>query len=165
MQVEPGISEYVGTIILERTIASPDPSVPAPALVPDFDPAVTSYTARAPAFVDQVVITPDAAADLSIRVAGMVNGAGEAAEPIELPLAGAAVSVEVSGPGLTTTTYTVDLSRGRNVIDYVKASNTEVDDRFGFAVALDGDLLAISAPREDSAAFAAARSALEGTQP
>ncbi len=37
VQVEPGISEYVGTMILERTIASPDPSIPAPPLVSEAD--------------------------------------------------------------------------------------------------------------------------------
>jgi hypothetical protein len=35
---------------------------------------------------------------------------------------------------------------------YVKASNTEIADNFGSAVAIQGDLLAIAAPNEDSAA-------------
>ncbi|MEQ8860726.1 MAG: cadherin-like beta sandwich domain-containing protein [Pseudomonadales bacterium] len=35
---------------------------------------------------------------------------------------------------------------------YVKASNTDSGDRFGAAVAVDGDLLAVGAPEEDSAA-------------
>ncbi len=37
---------------------------------------------------------------------------------------------------------------------YLKASNTDADDDFGFAVALDGDLLAVGAPGEDSASGA-----------
>jgi Cadherin-like beta sandwich domain/FG-GAP repeat len=35
---------------------------------------------------------------------------------------------------------------------YVKASNTDAGDRFGFSVALSGDTLAVGAPYEDSAA-------------
>ncbi|MEM1410863.1 MAG: FG-GAP repeat protein [Pseudomonadota bacterium] len=34
---------------------------------------------------------------------------------------------------------------------YVKASNAEAGDRFGWAVALDGDLMVVGAPEEDSA--------------
>ncbi|MGC4097782.1 MAG: cadherin-like beta sandwich domain-containing protein [Nitrospira sp.] len=33
---------------------------------------------------------------------------------------------------------------------YIKASNTEADDHFGFSVGLDGDILAVGAPFEDS---------------
>lgn len=35
---------------------------------------------------------------------------------------------------------------------YIKASNTDAGDRFGFAVSLDGDTLVVGAEREDSAA-------------
>jgi hypothetical protein len=35
---------------------------------------------------------------------------------------------------------------------YVKASNTDAGDRFGYTVALDGDTLAVGAPEEDSSA-------------
>jgi hypothetical protein len=36
--------------------------------------------------------------------------------------------------------------------EYIKASNTDVDDRFGWAVCLDGDTLVVGAPTEDGGA-------------
>ena len=39
--------------------------------------------------------------------------------PITLPLGGVTASVEVSGVGPTTTTYAIEIARGRDVLEYV----------------------------------------------
>jgi len=54
----------------------------------------------------------------------------------------------VSGSLLTAPPAVAEISQHA----YVKASNTDADDQFGFAVAISGDLMVVGAPREDSSA-------------
>jgi hypothetical protein len=51
-------------------------------------------------------------------------------------------------------TYRMNLRRAGQLAQYAygKASNTDAGDSFGYSVALSGDILAVGAPREDSAA-------------
>jgi hypothetical protein len=120
-------------------------------LSPSFDPDVTSYTIEAPLFFDELELTADAPADHTIQIDGVDAAAAEPFAPIALALGATEIDVEVTTPDATSTTYTISVSRGRGVLDYLKQSNTEAGDLFGFDVAIDGDLLAVSAPFEKSA--------------
>ena len=86
-----------------------------------------------------------------------VNGALIGADGVDLALVEGANDfvIEVTAEdGLTTRTYTLEVTRGAaNTFvqrAYAKASNTDAGDQFGYSAALDGDTLAVGAIFEDS---------------
>ncbi|KYF94352.1 hypothetical protein BE17_24785 [Sorangium cellulosum] len=129
-------------------------SVSNGSLSPDFDPASALYVLSVAEHIASIRVTPTASAPgAAIEVNGRPVASGSASSPITLAEGGAtAISIEVTAPSGDATTYGVVVLRGALTSVYIKASNTEAGDQFGYAVALDGDTLAVSALGEDSAA-------------
>ncbi|WP_437508065.1 cadherin-like beta sandwich domain-containing protein [Sorangium sp. So ce1099] len=123
-------------------------------LSPDFNPASALYVLSVAEHIASITVTPTASAPgATIEVNGTRVASGSASSPITLAEGGAtAISIEVTAPSGDATTYGVVVLRGALTSVYLKASNTGANDQFGYAVALDGDTLAVSALGEDSAA-------------
>lgn len=126
-------------------------------LAPVFAPTLTSYSAALPLSAETVTVTPTAAVPdgVTITVNGMVVDSGAASSPITLALGSNALTIVVTAEDSSFVTYDIDAARGPGVMQraYVKASNTQYNDRFGSSVAIDGDTLVVGAPFEDSAAL------------
>lgn len=120
-------------------------------LEPPFDPAITEYHVEVPFSVgDAIVIaTADDAGSIEINEALALSGVPF--DPVILGLGANTISVEVSD-GASSTIYTLTVTRGQGLLEYIKASNTAPDHQFGFSIALDGDTLAVGVAQEDSAA-------------
>ncbi|WP_437814035.1 cadherin-like beta sandwich domain-containing protein [Sorangium sp. So ce1078] len=131
-----------------------DLSVSSGTLSPAFDPASALYVVSVEDHIASITLTPTASvAGATIEVNGAAVASGSASPPIALTEGGStAITVEVTAPSGDVTTYGVVVLRGGVASAYVKASNTDAEDRFGFAVALDGNTLAVSALHEASAA-------------
>ncbi|KYF61092.1 hypothetical protein BE11_27805, partial [Sorangium cellulosum] len=129
-------------------------SVSSGTLSPDFDPAAALYVVSVEDHIASITVTPTASAPgATITVNGAAVASGSASPPITLTEGGAtAITVEVTAPSGDATTYGVVVLRGGIASAYLKASNTDAGDQFGYAVALDGDTLAVSALLEASAA-------------
>ncbi|WP_437485633.1 cadherin-like beta sandwich domain-containing protein [Sorangium sp. So ce1014] len=129
-------------------------SVSSGALSPAFEPASAVYLVSVEDRIASITVTPTAsAAGAAIEVNGTAVASGSASSPIALIQGGStAITIEVTAPSGDVTTYGVVVLRGGVVSAYLKASNTDAGDQFGFAVALDGNTLAVSALREASAA-------------
>ncbi len=120
-----------------------------------FSPTATAYTAVAGFLIRSIEI--DATAEDGAATV-TVNGAPVASAPVTVDLGEGDndIVVEVTAENGTKRDYTVTVTRQSAAAfaedAYVKASNTQADDLFGFAVALDGDTLAVGAFEEDSSA-------------
>lgn len=127
-------------------------------LEPKFDPDTFTYTAAAPFSAFDTTLTPTASdVGATIEIRGEIVPSGDASSPIPLLLGETIISVHVtSADGGTQRTYVVTVTRSAPELDlaplYAKATNTDSSDRFGTAIALDGDTLVVGAPFEDSAA-------------
>lgn len=126
------------------------------ALAPAFDPAHPDYTVDVAWLVGRVRIAARAAdPDASISIADGPPARGEATAEIALAPGAHPVGIDVTaGGGDARRTYTVTIGRsgpeGLSQRAYIKASNADSNDLFGYAVALSGDTLAIGAYLEDS---------------
>ncbi|WP_437635726.1 cadherin-like beta sandwich domain-containing protein [Sorangium sp. So ce854] len=129
-------------------------AVSSGSLSPDFDPASALYVVSVEDHVASITVTPTASAPgATLHVNGTPVASGSASPPITLTEGGAtAITVEVTAPSGDATRYGVVVLRGGVASAYLKASNTDAGDEFGYAVALDGDTLVVSALREASAA-------------
>ncbi|WP_437647618.1 cadherin-like beta sandwich domain-containing protein [Sorangium sp. So ce362] len=129
-------------------------SVSSGALSPAFDPASAVYVVSVEERIASITVTPTASAPgAAIEVNGTPVASGSASSPIALIAGGStAITIEVTAPSGDVTTYGMVVLRGGVVSAYLKASNTDAQDQFGFAVALDGNTLAVSALGEASAA-------------
>lgn len=124
-----------------------------------FQPGQFSYTSTQAFPVANLTITPTAAASgATITVNGVAVTSGNAsqsiaiAEGVETMIAIAVTSADSSN----TRTYTVAVTRQAAGAfaqqAYIKASNAEGLDQFGWSVALSGDTLVVGTPFEDSRA-------------
>ena len=96
-------------------------------------------------------------ANATVSINGDTPTTGSASADVSLISGSNMVTMTVlAEDGVSGDSYTLDLTRadasGLNHIGYIKASNTEIGDGFGGAVAIDGDTFAVGATREDSAA-------------
>lgn len=120
-----------------------------------FDSAQTSYTASAHFLVPTTTATATVADNTAtLKINGTTIASGATSAPISLPVGSSTISATVTAQdGTTTQTYAVDVTRGDastfDQLIYAKASNSDSSDQFGYSVALDGDILAVSAWRED----------------
>jgi hypothetical protein len=121
-------------------------------LAPRFDPAVTSYTAVVGFLIDSIAVeaaTTDAAATLEIN--GAAPGSGRSVISLSQGDNDAAIEVTAED-GSTTRSYSLTVTRQTAAAfaedAYIKASNAEGFDLFGWSVALSGDTLAVGAPYE-----------------
>jgi hypothetical protein len=125
-----------------------------------FDPAVLDYETTVDFLSDrmQVTVTADDE-NANIKINGKDADSGVASEPIVIDVGSNTITINVlAEDGTTAQTYTVVVIRQSELAfvqtAYVKASNTNDYDVFGYSVALSGDgrTLAIGAPAEGSAA-------------
>ena len=123
-----------------------------------FQSSQLDYTATVNFLTASTTVTPTTAdADASVTVNGAAVTSGTASNSIPLDVGNTLITVIVTASnGSTTRTYSVTVSR-ESANDfaqqaYIKASNTDQSDRFGFSIALSGNTLAVGAPGEQSSA-------------
>jgi hypothetical protein len=123
-----------------------------------FDPVLTSYTAGVGhlAASTRVLATPTDP-NATMIIAGADVTTGEPSPPLPLAVGDTDLSIEVAAEdGVTRRTYDVTVTRDALASlaqqAYVKATNTDADDRFGYSLALVGDTLLAAAPYEQSLA-------------
>lgn len=120
-------------------------------LNPAFAGSTTDYTTM---FIgtSSVVVTPTAAeSHATIAVNGTAVVSGQASPVISLPVGNSTITIVVRAQdGKTTKTYNL-VAHQLTREGYIKASNTGIEDQFGYSVAFSGDTLAVGAPREASA--------------
>jgi len=123
-------------------------------LNPAFSPAVTDYTATVPQSSSSVDVSATANDG---NASFMINGSNNTT--VVLAVGDNTISIVVTAEnGTTTRDYTIVVTRLTFAQEaYIKASNTDADDRFGRSVALsgDGNTLAVGAVGEGSAAIGA----------
>ena len=123
-----------------------------------FQSNMTDYTATVSLLKSTTTVTASLSdPNATMTVNGAAVGSGAPSDKITLVQGNNVITVEVTAEdGTTTTTYAIDVTRETAASfaqrAYVKASNTDEFDRFGNAVALSGDTLAVGANGEDSAA-------------
>jgi hypothetical protein len=86
-----------------------------------------------------------------LAIGGVAVDSGEDSEPMALRLGGNEVDIVVENAVGWKRTYRLALRRAREIL-YAKASHTAEGNQLGYSVAVSGDLLAVGAPYEDSAA-------------
>ncbi len=121
-----------------------------------FQSSQLDYTATVGFLATTTTVTPTTADDnATVTVNGIPVESGTASEKIPLAVGDTLITVGVTAAdGNTTQTYTITVRR-KSVSEfaqqaYIKASNTDLSDNFGFSVALSGDTLAVGAPNEQS---------------
>lgn len=125
--------------------------VPQVSLVPD----VTEYDVEIPLSQTAVSLTAIVAVEGdSITINGMPVASGTPSSSIPLNLGDNLVEVFVENDLGWQRSYRLNLRRAGRLAQYAygKASNTGVDDQFGWSMALSGDTLAVGAPFEQSRA-------------
>ena len=122
---------------------------------PFFQPTQSDYTASVGFLAKSIQIKATAVdAASSITVNGVTIGTNNLSQPIDL-IEGADTVVDIVVTQNTVSkTYTLTISRALAADfaeqAYIKASNTDGGDEFGYSVALSGDTLAVGAYLEDS---------------
>ena len=124
-------------------------------LTPAFDPAVDTYSVTLGLVQADIALTPttgDPSASIEVQGATVASGSGSA--PLPMQIGPNPVTVQVTAAdGMTQRQYTIVFTRagGEPQEAYVKASNAESPDNFGWALAISGDTLVVGAPAEFSA--------------
>jgi hypothetical protein len=122
------------------------------ALTPAFNPDITLYSVGLLAdTVVSVTVTPTAFdSGATITVNGTPVASGTASSPISLSGAVTIIDIVVTASdGVTTKDYTVVVQK-KTSSAYLKASNTGLDDDFGFSVSISGDTIVVGACGEGS---------------
>ncbi len=121
-----------------------------------FQASQASYTATVGYLATSIkVIASTANTGAAVTVNGVAVDANNSSQSITLTEgANSAISIVVTAADTTTHTYTLTVTRQTSASfaeqAYFKASNTGLDDKFGYRVALSGDTLAVGAYLEDS---------------
>lgn len=124
-------------------------------LSPAFDPDTTTYTADVSILVQSLAVTPiPVLSEATVMVNGMELSPGETSPAIPLALGENTIEIEIETPKGETQVYTIVVNRAATIEQqlYAKSSLPGTEDYFGWSLATDGDLLAVGAPFEDSAA-------------
>lgn len=121
-----------------------------------FDPSVTSYTAVVGFLLDTVSVNATAAGTgASLTINNSAPGVGGNSFPLQEGNNDIVVVVTAED-GNSVRTYTVTVTRQTADAfaqdSYVKASNTQSTDTFGYSVAVSGNTMAVGARTEDSGA-------------
>jgi hypothetical protein len=130
--------------------------ISAGTLSPVFGASTVMYAVSVASSVTSVTVTPtaqDAAATIRVNAAAVASGTPS--QPVSLTNGMATVSVAVSNGAGASTTYGVVFiaaSAGPALQSRVMASNADVQDFFGEAVAISGDTLVVGANYEDGSA-------------
>lgn len=121
-----------------------------------FQPGLTEYTSTQGFLVSHLRITAQANDErASVTIGSDAPAAGRAAARIPLAVGVNTVHIVVTAAdGVTRRSYRLDVRRSDLTTlaqrAYAKASNTGVNDLFGYTIALSGDTLAVGAYLEDS---------------
>jgi hypothetical protein len=146
-----GTSPSTGDIGQGCSLSLSGLSVSRGVLSPTFDPDVLSYRLRVPVATQTVTLTPSAADGVSIEIGGQALQSGEGFSTPVLNLGIQTFTLTLRQNGREQRTYMIEIGRGTEV-DYLKASNTDRGDAFGYSVAISGDTIVIGAIGEGSAA-------------
>lgn len=126
-------------------------------LEPAFDPLIVDYALKLPLGAEQVAFTPTAGDPrlVTVRINGSVVPSGTASDGIELG-GEATIDVVVEVPGQAPVTYQIRPIHAAAIAQrgYLKASNTDPADRFGYRIAATPDTIVVGAYREASGAIA-----------
>ncbi len=125
----------------------------------EFDSATLTYTASVGYTTTAISLIPSLAdKDATVTVNGDSVTSNKSTDPISLDEGQNEISITVLAEDMSTSqTYLVTVTRlsasefAQQV--YLKASNTELGDSFGFSAAISGDTLVVGAPYEDSLVF------------
>ena len=107
------------------------------------------------AVTQAVALTIQGSSLTSAMIDGAAIALGQPTAPIALVLGATNISVSLAARGGQSKTYQVVVRRGAALLEqiaYGKASNTQGNNGFGGALALDGDTLVVGAPCESSGA-------------
>jgi hypothetical protein len=118
-------------------------------------PGTTEYVVELPLSQPAVTLTATVAhAGDTLTIAGTPVASGTPSQEIALDLGDNLVDIVVENDIGEQRTYRLTLRRAAALAQYAygKASNTGIEDHFGWSVALSGDTLAVGAYLEDSAA-------------
>jgi hypothetical protein len=120
-----------------------------------FDPTQETQTFSGSVLAREVAITISGPRITGATVNGTAVALGQPSAAIALPMdMDTKASIGVTASGNLSKTYELVFRRGAPKIDqltYGKASNTGMNDTFGFAMSLSGNTLAVGAPGEASA--------------
>ena len=121
-------------------------------LSPAFNASRLSYQVSVPLVRPTITLAPTAASGVTITINGTAVASGTPWTSPTLNVPDNTLTIVVSRTGYPSRTYTVTVTRGSQEA-YVKASNTNIGDLFGQAVALsaDGNTLVVGAYNEESA--------------
>jgi hypothetical protein len=122
----------------------------------DFDPATESYVVDVNTLVDEVTVraaTHDAAAEVVLTRDGLVVPLEDEQARVRLGTGATTLELEATLAGRVES-YIIDIQRGELPFaeSYVKAPSAEAGAKFGSAVALSGDTLAVGAPASNNPA-------------
>ncbi len=124
---------------------------PADASVLGFKPTTFNYSFSTSLLTQSVVVTAvaDSGTTLMLNGESLVSG-----KPSLVPIdrGGQTLTITASAPSALDSTYQVIISRAATPRGsaFAKASNTDLNDQFGNAIAVSGDTLVVGAESEDS---------------
>lgn len=123
-------------------------------LNPIFSPDTSIYLTNVGLLRNWITVKPSAAsADALITINDEVVMSGLESAPIYLELGQNVIHVRVQAPSGAEREYALVVQREEKLATtFIKASNVQGADYFGFPVAIAGDILAVSATGEDSSA-------------
>lgn len=155
-----GANGIVGVMdIASIDVACTGPAVSIALSAPDpwiFDPTVDlQQTLNASVLLQNVTLTITNSDGLviSTQVAHMPAILGKPSAPQVLALGTTVIDIDMMAQGGLAKTYQVAINRGANVLKqaaYAKASNTGINDEFGYSVAISGDTLVVGALESSS---------------
>lgn len=122
------------------------------ALEPKFSPEAQTYRAKLPLLATQLELQLKAPEGTTVRVDDQLVEKDQVWRSRSLPRgASNDVEVELTSASGVHNSYAISVQRTGAEEAYIKASNPNRGDFFGFAVVVDGDTLVVGAPSEDSA--------------
>jgi hypothetical protein len=121
-------------------------------LEPAFHFAQTNQFVTQPSWIQTFTVTPTTAdPGATLQINSLPATSGVPSSPIAAQATQQIITIDVtSADGLTNMTYLLFVNWTSVTSDYLKASNTEAVDQFGFSVAIDGDRMVVGATTEDS---------------
>ena len=123
-------------------------------LVPPLAPGVYEYRLRVPLLCHGVTVESEAPANTRLTVNDEVLTESSATWPLSAVKYGETPwVVELSSEFGIAAKYNIVVERTGSQDAYIKASNADAEDRFGFSIAAAGDELFVGAPWEDGASL------------
>lgn len=116
----------------------------------DLTPGIYEYRVHVPMPCQQVMVTAAAPSGSQLEVDGSPLEAAAAWSSAPLKVGDNLIRLMLSAASGRSSTYQLQVERSGSKSDYLKASNPEMDDSFGFGIAADGSTLVVGAPWEDS---------------